>query len=111
MAEANASRSVEKQIGNEQIAEPSTNGSQFVDLFVRCERVEVASAGIVKRECARPGEIRPAEVEFQTADGGSPLPIVAKLEAKNTALWIHTGWKKEIIGRTAHNRSVVAFRD
>src|SRR5262249_25499583 len=109
MAPASASRSVEEQIGNYQVADPPTNRSQFVDLFVRSEQVGVVPS-IYERECARPGEIRPAEVDFQAADNSSPLPIVAKLEAENTTLRTRVGRQYERIDRTGRPVLRGAFR-
>src|SRR5712671_6659443 len=93
MAPGHASGAVEEPVGHYQIAKPSAGGGQFLDLDLVRERVEREECG--EGECGRLLDVRAAEVNFQTADDRSPLPVVAELEAENATLWAHVGWYQE----------------
>src|SRR5260370_29657821 len=85
MTPANAGGAVEEPVGKYQIAKPPAGGGQLLDLGVSRERVK-PECRAREEECGRLLDIRTAEVNFQTADNRSPLPVVAELEAENTTL-------------------------
>src|SRR5262249_21744556 len=91
MPPANARGSVEEQVGNRHIAQPSARGGQLVDFDVLGEgesRQESAWQG----ECGRLFDIRGAVAQLDAADDLSPLPIVAELATDQPPFRVCVGW-------------------
>jgi hypothetical protein len=80
---------VKEPVGKYQITKPPAGGSQFINLDQSRECVKRVSR---EEECGRLLDVRAAEVDFQPADNGSPLPVVTELEAENATLWARIRW-------------------
>ena len=107
MAPGHASGAVEEPVGHYQIAKPSAGGGQLLELGLVRERVEREECG--EDECVRLLDVRAAEVNFQTADDRSPLPVVAELEAENATLWARVGWYEESCWEAVNAKGFLRF--